>query len=223
MPSNRRVRAVLICGIVAIIITLYVSSSASSTRSSPFYTSTRDALSQRQAEEAHGAALESDDSAVQARLREAEEKAKKAADKKGDEFHSEEFKSKAAKVKAEVDMSRASGDGGVAKKDGSIRKDFRGGSEKVLMEAEGKAEKERQKEKEESEKSPEERKAEAELNYILKRSPSMFPSYYPSQRADQGSYYLLKVVLPILEEGQEHPAHQIRHHTPASCCRTRPA
>ena len=170
MPSTRRIKATILSAIIAVLILIYVTSSPSTTRSSPFYTSTRDALTQREAEEADGKALENDDRAVQKRLREAEEKAKKAADKKGEEFHGGEIKSAAEKVKAEVDRGRAVGDDrGVA------RKNLKGGSEKVLMEAKGKIQREREEvEKKEESQTPEERKAEAELNYILKRSPSKF-------------------------------------------------
>jgi hypothetical protein len=162
MISARRIKAVILLAIVAFLIAIYVASSPSTTRSSAFYTSTRAALNQREADEANVKALESDDLAVQNRLREAEQKAKMAADRKGERFHGKDFKNGAKIVSVAVDH-----DAGVA------RKTLKGGSEKVLLETKGKLDKVREEaEKNRATQTAEERKAEAELNYILKRSPS---------------------------------------------------
>jgi hypothetical protein len=144
MPSNRRFKATLLLLALIIIITIYITSAGQQTRSSPFYTRTSDALDAREAEERGGRGLESDDFEVQKRLREAEEKAKKAADKKGAEFHGEDVKKKAEKVKEEKDAVKAG---------------VEGDGQKVVK-------------PEESKESEEEHKAETELNFILKRSPS---------------------------------------------------
>jgi hypothetical protein len=103
MPSPRRTRATLLLVALALIVIIYISSAPASTRSSPFYTRTRDALAHREAEEAGGAILESDDVAVKMRLREAAEKAKLSADKKGEEFHGGEVKEKGERIKEAVE------------------------------------------------------------------------------------------------------------------------
>jgi hypothetical protein len=144
MPSNRRFKATILLVALIVIITIYITSAGHQTRSSPFYTRTSDALALREAEEQGGRAIESDDLEVQKRLREAEEKAKAAADKKGAEFHGEDVKKKAEKVKEENEAM-----GGGAGADGQ-----------KAVKVENKVE------------SEEEHKAEAELNFILKRSPS---------------------------------------------------
>jgi hypothetical protein len=165
MPSNRRFKSALLLITVFILVTIYITSAARQTRSSDFYTRTSDALAQRAEEERDGKALESDDLAVHRRLKEAEEAAKKAADKKGAEYHGEEVKSAAENVKANVEIGRTPGDA----VGGRPRKVLKGGAtEKILMKGDDK--KEAKKPNPETE---EERQAKEEMNYILKRSPSM--------------------------------------------------
>ncbi|KAF2672006.1 glutaredoxin [Microthyrium microscopicum] len=163
MPPNRRIRALMMFAIAAIIAIIYISTSASQTRTNKFYTSTRDALSLRESEEAGGKALESDDGAVQARLKDAADKAKQSADKKAEEFHGADVKEEGQKINSEI---KATGEDGVA------RKSFKGNSDKVMKEAEGRMDREHQQRlSEEPKETEEEHKAEEELNYILKRSP----------------------------------------------------
>ena len=142
-----------------------MNSAARQTRSSQFYTSTSDALAQRAEEERDGKALESDDLEVHRRLKAAEEAAKRAADKKGHEFHGDDVKSAAEKVKAEVENARA-GAGDAA--GGRPRRVLNGaGTEKILIEGDDKKEVKKQEPE-----SKEDREAKEEMNYILKRSPS---------------------------------------------------
>ena len=170
MPSNRRLKVNLVFAIITVIVIFYIATSPSQTRSNPFYTSTRDALSQQEAEDAGGKALEGDALAVQARLKEAANKAKEAAEKKGTEFHGAEVKSKGQQIKADI---KGTGEDGVA------RKNMGGGSEKVIMQAKDKIDRERErKEEEHKNESPADHKAEEELNYILKRSPSMLLFFF---------------------------------------------
>jgi hypothetical protein len=147
MPSNRKLKATVLFVVLAILVTIYITSAGHQTRDSPFYTRTADALALREAEEKSGNAIKSDDVEKQRRLREAEEAAKKAANRKGAEFHGEDVKKKGEKIKDEVDRAKAVGNMDTGKPN----------VQKVV---------------EEVEQSVEDRKAETELNYILKRSPS---------------------------------------------------
>jgi len=158
MPSNRKFKVTVLFIAIAILITIYISSSGRSTRSSDFYTRTADALALRESQEKDGKGLESDDAEVQKRLRHAQEVAKEAASKKAEEFHGEEIKKKGEKIKQEVDRKNAA-------EDAQSRID-----EKI-----------KQKPVDDPEKSPEDLKAEAELSYILKRSPIIIfsKSYCP--------------------------------------------
>jgi hypothetical protein len=148
MPSNRKLKATILLLILAILITVYITSAGRQTRSSDFYTRTADALAQREADETRGNAIEPDDLEVQKRLREAEAAAKKAANKKGAEFHGDDIKKKGEKIKDEADRAKAAGDIDTGKPN----------PQKVV--------------KEDDQESVEDQKAKAELNYILKRSPS---------------------------------------------------
>lgn len=155
MPSNRRFKATVLFIALAFIIIIYVTSAPQRTRESPFYTSTSDALSQREHEEADPHGIPADDAAVQKSLREAADAAKKVAEKKAMNFHGEEEKQKAdladfgkkkaEEVKAKIDMDKA-----ISESD----------SQKVVGA---------------DSKNEEEAKAKEELKYILKRSPSMYP------------------------------------------------
>jgi len=116
----RRLKVVLLLVLFIVLIALYITSSGHSTRTSAFYSRTQDALAAQRAakEESLG---HTDHSLVDDRpdvkvdghptvdvdgktddvrkgLKEAEEKAKAAADKKGDEFHGEAGREKAAQI-----------------------------------------------------------------------------------------------------------------------------
>lgn len=204
MPSNRRVKASFLIVAVLVLLTLYITASARQTRSSEFYTTTQDALTAaRAAKEAklHDSehALGEDDS-ISHRLRAAEEAAKSAADRKGDDFHSEETKQKAIKVKESLEKdedevapkkSTFESSGSSSKSKTGSRKDIEEGEKgvagRVIMkdpkeailksDVKGKtdkgAEEDDEEEKEKShEETEDERKAHAELNDILKKSPS---------------------------------------------------
>jgi len=157
MPSNRRFKATVLCIALALIIIIYVSSSPQRTRDSPFYTRTADALAQREKEEEGGRGIESDDIAVQRRLREAADAAKISADKKAAAFHGEDVKQKGTEIKSKLDEEEASK---------SVEK---GGSDSQKVVADDTAE------------SEDDHRAENELNFILKRSPIIIfsKSYCP--------------------------------------------
>jgi len=80
MPSQRRVKVFGIMVLFTVFVTFYMTSSARHTRSSDFYTKTQDALQAKDRAEA-AKKIEIDD--VSARLKVAEDAAKKAADAKG--------------------------------------------------------------------------------------------------------------------------------------------
>lgn len=107
----RRLKIIILLVILIVLIALYITSGGHTTRTSPFYTRTQDALAAQRAakEESLGhtdnAATDStpldtgpggDD--VRKGLKEAEEKAKAAADKKGEEFHGEAGREMAAQI-----------------------------------------------------------------------------------------------------------------------------
>jgi len=116
----RRLKVVLMLVLLIILIAMYITSSGHSTRTSAFYTRTQDALATQRAskEESlghtdHSPTVNKDDAQVDTHptvgvggmaddmrkgLKEAEEKAKAAADKKGDEFHGEAGREKAAQI-----------------------------------------------------------------------------------------------------------------------------
>ena len=148
MPSNRKLKATVFLLILAILVTVYITSAGRQTRGSDFYTRTADALAQREAEDKKGDAIIAKDFEVQKRLREAEAAAKKAANKKGAEFHGEDVKMKGEKIKDEAERAKAVDDVDTGKPS----------PQKVV--------------KEDDQESVEEQKAKTELNYILKRSPS---------------------------------------------------
>lgn len=162
MASPRRFKVLLLLVLLAVLITLYITSSARSTRSSVFYSRTQDALAaQRAAKEASlghtdnsptdDVPVDTGDDDVGKRLKEAEEAAKKAADRKGEAFHGEAGREKAEQM-ALKDKQESSNAG--AKEAAEDRKE---GTKK-------------QPQPENEEQS----KVKDELNAILKRSPSMF-------------------------------------------------
>ncbi|KAF2395551.1 glutaredoxin, partial [Trichodelitschia bisporula] len=91
MPSSRRLRLLGLAVVLFVLVTLYVTAGARQTRNSAFYGKTSDALgAARAAKEA--VLREPTDADVGKRLRDAEDAAKRAADKKAEDFHGEEGK-----------------------------------------------------------------------------------------------------------------------------------
>jgi hypothetical protein len=172
MPSTRRLKAFFLLVILAVLITLYLTASARQTRTSQFYTKTQDALAAaRQAKEAGLSGLGGDELDIGKRLREAEEAAKKAADRKGDAFHGEEGRKQANIVKenAAKETAASANTGGEMKHGGPRQAKVPG----LAME-EGlkkQAAENRKKNAEESAETQEDREVKDELNSILKRSP----------------------------------------------------
>lgn len=165
MPGPpRRLKVILLLVLLIVLISFYITTSAHTTRTSPFYTRTQDALAAQRAakEESLGhtdnsatdrSSEKSDlqDTPIDAKpgsvggdeirkgLKEAEEAAKAAADRKGDEFHGESGRERAAQVQAAM------------------------------------KEKDEEKKKVEPE-TEEQSRVKEELNAILKRSPGEFDS-----------------------------------------------
>ncbi|KAL1597817.1 hypothetical protein SLS60_008304 [Paraconiothyrium brasiliense] len=83
MPSQRRMRLYVLLLALTIIITLYMTRSSSQTRTSPFYIKTQEAL---QAKDYMEASKQRDADGVGSRLKAAADDAKKAAEKKGQEY-----------------------------------------------------------------------------------------------------------------------------------------
>jgi hypothetical protein len=165
MPSSRRIKATVLFILFAIVVTIYISTSASETRANKFYTTTKDALSHGEGDGKTLKDLLNDDVPVQTRLKEAEEKAKNAADKKATEFHGPDVKEQAQGTKTEVKNEMdETGEAGVAKQV------VRPGTDPLIVKTKEKIEKER--EIKEATETKEEHNAEEELNFILKRSPS---------------------------------------------------
>ena len=159
MPSTRRIKAVGLLVVLIIVVTFYITSGARQTRQSSFYTKTQDALAQQRA--AREASLGSKDNsidtdtnsgAVGKRLREAEEAAKKAADKKAEEFHGGEIVEDKKKEKVAMDKQQA--------KDAAKK----GGSQGAIKSSKS--------HKQSDEETEEESQVKDELNAILKKSPS---------------------------------------------------
>jgi hypothetical protein len=217
MPSNRRFKVTILLLVIFSLVLFYRTSAARQTRSSAFYTSTTEALAQRAEEERDGKALESNDLEVHQRLKAAEEAAKKAADKKGHEFHGDGVKSAAEKAKSDVEAARA-GVGDVVS--GRPRRVLNGGSpEKILMEGDDKKEV-----KKKVPESKEDREAKEEMNYILKRSPSMpilLQSCLIAIANCSRSHNILQNLLPVFEKGKRHSSQQVPDHTTTPRCRTR--
>lgn len=161
MPSQRRLKTFGLLVFIFVLIALYLTSSARQTRSSQFYTKTQDALAEARAQKEKALGGDSDgwggELEVGKRLREAEEAAKKAADRKGDAFHGEEGKRQAQRVASARGPERSV----------AWKKVMKG--EAVLKDKEGPATEEKTAETEE------EHRVKDELNDILKRSPSMPP------------------------------------------------
>ena len=146
----------------------------------------------------HESGLGAGDGEVGKRLKEAEEAAKRAADRKGDEFHGEHVKEKVlSDKKAKEGERKVPGVAGhYSKKDLGI--------EKPLKPEEG---------KEQTAETEEDHKVKNELNAILKRSPGMFLML--SRRIQDtncdNSNHLLQVVLPVLQKSETHPARYLQN------------
>jgi glutaredoxin len=180
MPSARRLKAFFLLVLISVLITLYLTASARQTRTSQFYTKTQDALAAARAvkEVNIGDMPGGSDADVGKRLREAEEAAKQAADRKGDAFHGEEGRRQASIVRdkqAKETVAPATTDDEVPKEKPRVAKVpglaleeglKKQAAENKKMEAESTAETE------------EDHKVKDELNLILKKSPST-SLYYP--------------------------------------------
>jgi hypothetical protein len=167
MPSPRRVKVFALVILIFVLVTLYVTSAARQTRSSQFYTKTQDALAQARAHKESSmqdneSGLGAGDGEVGKRLKEAEEAAKRAADRKGDEFHGEQVKEKVLSDKKAKEGERKVP--GVASY--YTKKELGLDQEKPLK-ASGES-------KEQTAETEEDHKVNNELNAILKRSPGMF-------------------------------------------------
>lgn len=156
----------------------------------------------------HESGLGAGDGEVGKRLKEAEEAAKRAADRKGDEFHGEHVKEKVlSDKKAKEGERKVPGVAGhYSKKDLGI--------EKPLKEQDGG--------KEQTAETEEDHKVKNELNSILKRSPSMLLHFRGrTQRANHhNSNHLLQKLLPILQEGETHPPRPIQNIAASIRCGT---
>jgi hypothetical protein len=172
MSITRRARLSLLLLAIAFIFFTYFNSASERTQADPFYRSTSAALAQREAEEKDGKGLESDDAALQRSLREAADKAKEAADRKGEEFHGREVKKAAEKANVAEDVKEDFEEAKEAEKVEIKNKDIvmpqtQKNSEKFLAE-----EREKQDKAEKAAKADELKKV---LNAILKKSPSQSP------------------------------------------------
>lgn len=169
MPSSRRIKVTIICILFAIIVSIYVSTSASTTRGDKFYKSTQDALlSYRKEQEANGKSLLNTDKPVEQRLSEAADRAKKVAEEKAADFHGSEIKEHGQDFIRKPDVKddmKETGEAGVAKQI------VRPGTDPLIVKTKEKVDKQREIQK--TRETKEEHNAEEELNFILKRSPSM--------------------------------------------------
>lgn len=83
MPSQRRMRLYVLLLALAVIVTLYMTRSSSQTRTSPFYVKTQEAL---QAKEYVEASKQRDADGMGSRLKTAADDARKSAEDKGHKF-----------------------------------------------------------------------------------------------------------------------------------------
>jgi hypothetical protein len=190
-PHARRVRSLGIAVVLFILVALYVTSAARQTRSSDFYVKTAQALKDKKlaADAAlHAAGIATSANAdVAKRLKEAEDKAKQAAHAKAEPYKEElmqahkEVKEETSRLEAEKAAERIAEKGksstpAVAEKD-EVKtvagRKYMKSSEAV---APPKAGIQKSSEEDAPKSTPastlESQKAEAELNEILKRSPS---------------------------------------------------
>ncbi|KAF2492469.1 glutaredoxin [Lophium mytilinum] len=195
MPSQRRIKVFGLMVLLTVLITLYMTSSARSTQNSDFYTKTSDALVANDlAEKAAAEKIDADD--VGARLKAAEDAAKKAADVKGQKLLTEEDEGKGEKSVA----------GRVLMKEQDEEKE----SDRVVDIPHAAEEKEEKvvKAKQEPE-TKEDHEVEVELNAILKKSPMIIfsKSFCPfSRKAKTILLQQYKIVPPpYVVELDKHP------------------
>ncbi|QDS67494.1 hypothetical protein FKW77_001382 [Venturia effusa] len=190
MPSPRRIKVFALVVLIGVLVTLYATGAARQTRSSQFYTKTQDALAQARAHKEsamqdHESGLGVGDGEVGKRLKEAENAAKRAADRKGDEFHGEHVKEKVlSDKKAKEGERKVPGVAGqYSKKDLGTEKPLKGQDSG----------------KEQTAETEEDHKVKNELNSILKRSPVIIFSktYCPySKKAKQILLEVYKISPP---------------------------
>jgi hypothetical protein len=146
MPSQRRMRFFGTLIVITIIVLFYISRGAQQTQNSDFYTKTQQALQEKEYAEA---AKQRDADSVGARLKVAEEQAKRGAEEKYVQakagVEGPDAKSVAGRVKVDSDKVP-----GVAQQGGRPR------DQAAIKEHE----------------TPEDHEVEMEMNAILKRSPS---------------------------------------------------
>jgi hypothetical protein len=83
MPSQRRMRVFGLLFVLAVVLTLYMTTSAQQTRTSAFYLKTQEALNTKQYQEA---TRQRDSDDVSSRLKAAEDAAKNSAEKKNEKY-----------------------------------------------------------------------------------------------------------------------------------------
>ncbi|KAF2738923.1 glutaredoxin [Polyplosphaeria fusca] len=187
MPSQRRAKAMSLLVVLAIIVTLYMTSSARQTRTSDFYTKTQEAL---QVKEYEQAAKQRDADDVGSRLKAAEAAAKKAAEEKGQKyFDSVQGNEKSVAGRVMINQE----DGG--------KKPLQG------VATFGGRTRDREAAKNDHE-TPEEHQVEVELNDILKKSPIIIFSKTFCPHSKQAKHILLDlyniVPKPYVVELDEH-------------------
>jgi hypothetical protein len=196
MPSQRRQRTYGVFFFLGIIFFFYITRGPGQTRNSQFFTKTQEALQQKEYVEA---AQVRDAEGVSARLKVAEEEAKKKTADKSDRYmESVEGGAVGKGVAGRVKFSQQDGDEkkvqGVAAVGGKPRDRD---AAKVRDE------------------TPEDHEVEVELNAILKKSPStsfLAPTEL-SRYTNITSYYILKDLLPLFQESQIHPSRQVQNIT----------
>ncbi|KAF2473713.1 thioredoxin-like protein [Lindgomyces ingoldianus] len=203
MPSQRRVKAFGLLVVLAVLVTLYMTSSPRQTRSSDFYTKTQEALQAREYEQA---AKQRDADDVGARLKAAEEAAKKSADEKGHKY---------------IDLVGGGVPGGANEKSvaGRVMMNQPGEGEKKLVPGVanvGGRPKDREAAKEDHE-SPEDHEVEVELNAILKKSPIIIFSKTFCPFSKKAKHILLDIYnivpAPYVVELDQHPLGMKLQHT----------
>jgi hypothetical protein len=190
MPSQRRMRFFGTLIVITIVVLFYMSRAAQQTQTSDFYTKTQQALQEKEFAEA---AKQRDADSVGSRLKAAEEQAKKNAGQKYTE------------VKESVEGPDSKGVAGRVKMD----------SEKVPGVAQQGGRPRDQAAMKEHE-TPEDHEVEIEMNAILKKSPSTSRPRNPPSLTHLltcCSDHLLKVLLPLLEEGEAHPPRKVPNRT----------
>ncbi|KAF1993530.1 glutaredoxin [Amniculicola lignicola CBS 123094] len=186
MPSPRRVKVFGLMVLLTILITLYLTGSARQTRQSDFYRKTQESLEAREYE---AAAKQRDETNVKARLKAAEDEAKKHAEEKGQKYLDSVSgeRSVAGRVKMTPD-EKDKGVPGVANVGGRPND-----HEAVLQEGE----------------TAEDHEVELELNAILKKSPIIIfsKSYCPYSK--KAKHILLNMYninpAPFVVELDQHP------------------